>query len=220
LWRLRRLSSRLLRLIFQPRGEPPETEFAQRYIQCAAVGDFAGTGLAGGRFPSGARGGAEVLRAKRVGRRGGTLDSSARLGKSLQGVSRKWGIISRSFAFAIYRGPRKSHAATGELGLSMSKQHFYFKLIPPRVTFGADMTAEERALMMEHVRYTREAFDAGKVLIYGPVMASAGAFGVAVLEMEDASEVQRFGDEDPSIKAGMNRFEFCPMKIGAARGLA
>jgi hypothetical protein len=77
----------------------------------------------------------------------------------------------------------------------MSKQHFYFKLIPPRATFAADMTADERALMMEHLRYTREAFDAGKILIYGPVVASAGAFGVAVLEMEDAAEVQKFGDE-------------------------
>ena len=74
--------------------------------------------------------------------------------------------------------------------------------------------------MMEHVRYTREAFDAGKILIYGPVMAATGAFGVAVLEMEDAAEVQKFGDEDPSIKAGLNTFEFCPMRIGAARGLA
>jgi uncharacterized protein len=102
----------------------------------------------------------------------------------------------------------------------MSKQHFYFKLIPPRPTFGADMTGEERALMLQHVAYTREAFDAGKILIYGPVMASAGAFGIAILEMEDAAEVQKFGEEDPSIKAGMNTFEFCPMRVGAARGLA
>jgi uncharacterized protein YciI len=101
----------------------------------------------------------------------------------------------------------------------MSKQHFDFKLIPPRVTLGADMSAEERALMLEHVRYTREAFDAGKILICGPVRASTGAFGAAMLEMEDAAEVQKFGDEDPSLKAGMNTFEFCPMKIGAARGL-
>lgn len=102
----------------------------------------------------------------------------------------------------------------------MSKQHFYFKLIPPRPTFGADMTAEERALMQQHVAYTREAFDAGKILIYGPVLASAGAFGIAILEMDDAAEVQRFGDEDPSIKAGMNTFEFCTMRVGAARGMA
>jgi hypothetical protein len=48
----------------------------------------------------------------------------------------------------------------------------------------------------------------------------ARGFGVAVLEMENVAEVQKFGDEDPSIKAGMNTFEFCPMRIGAARGLA
>jgi len=102
----------------------------------------------------------------------------------------------------------------------MSKQHFYFKLIPPRPTFGADMTVEERALMQQHVAFTRAAFDTGKILIYGPVMASAGAFGIAILEMDDAAEVQRFGEEDPSIKAGMNTFEFCPMRVGAARGMA
>jgi len=102
----------------------------------------------------------------------------------------------------------------------MSKQHFYFKLIPPRPTFGADVTAEERALMQQHLTYAREAFDAGKPLIYGPVMASDGAFGFAVLEMNDAAEVQKFGEEDPSIKAGMNTFEFYPMRVGAARGTA
>jgi uncharacterized protein len=102
----------------------------------------------------------------------------------------------------------------------MSKHHFYFKLIPPRATFAADITADERASMHEHARYLREVFDAGKILIYGPVMASGGAFGVAVLEMNDAAEVQKFGEEDPSIKAGMNTFEFYPMRVGAARGTA
>jgi uncharacterized protein YciI len=102
----------------------------------------------------------------------------------------------------------------------MSKQHFYFKLIPPRPTFVTDVTAEEGALMQQHAAYFREAFDAGKILIYGPVIASGGAFGVAVLEMNDAAEVQKFGEEDPSIKAGMNTFEFFPMRVGAARGTA
>jgi len=74
--------------------------------------------------------------------------------------------------------------------------------------------------MQQHLTYAREAFDAGKILIYGPVMASDGAFGFAVLEMNDAAEVQKFGEEDPSIKAGMNSFEFYPMRVGAARGTA
>jgi uncharacterized protein len=145
------------------------------------------------------------------------------MGDSLRKVS---GEMRYYFAVFAAREPARfakitrsyCHATTEEPGHSMSKQHFYFKLIPPRATFGADMTPEERALMQEHVRYTREAFDAGKILIYGPVMASGGAFGVAVLEMEDAAEVQKFADEDPSIKAGMNTFEFCPMRVGAARG--
>jgi uncharacterized protein len=65
----------------------------------------------------------------------------------------------------------------------MSKQHFFVRLIPPRATFQMDMTAEEKLLMQEHVRYTREKFAAGKVLLYGPVMAPAGAFGMAVFEV-------------------------------------
>ena len=99
----------------------------------------------------------------------------------------------------------------------MSDQHFFMKLIPPRPTFGEDMTAEERALMQQHVKYVGEAFNKGTVLIYGPVMSTDGAFGMAVLEMADAAEVQRFGDEDPSVKAGLNTFEFYPMKVAQAR---
>ncbi|MFZ3214936.1 MAG: hypothetical protein WA192_02645 [Candidatus Acidiferrales bacterium] len=102
----------------------------------------------------------------------------------------------------------------------MNKQHFYFKLIAPRVTFGMDMTAGERALMQQRVRYTQEAFEARKILLYGPVMASAGAFGGAVLKMADATDVQKFGAEDPAVKAGMNTFEFHPMKVAAPRGVA
>jgi uncharacterized protein YciI len=84
----------------------------------------------------------------------------------------------------------------------VSGQYFFMKLIPPRRAFAQDMTAEERAVMQQHVNYVGEAFSKGTVLIYGPVMATAGAFGKAVPEMPDAAAVQRFGDEDPSVKAG------------------
>jgi hypothetical protein len=49
---------------------------------------------------------------------------------------------------------------------------FFLKLIPPRPTFARDMNAEERALMQQHVEYTRAHFEAGKVLVYGSVMAA------------------------------------------------
>jgi uncharacterized protein len=102
----------------------------------------------------------------------------------------------------------------------MSKQHFFMKLIPPRPTFAQDMTAEERDMMQQHVQYVGEAFKRGSVLIYGPVMAPEGAYGMAVLEMADAAEVQKYMAEDPSVKSGLNTFEFYPMRVGQARGSA
>ena len=72
--------------------------------------------------------------------------------------------------------------------------------------------------MKEHTAYTRSAFDAGKVLIYGPVMARSGAFGMAVFEVKDETEVRQFLENDPTVKAGLNRFEYHPMRVGAAQG--
>jgi len=99
----------------------------------------------------------------------------------------------------------------------MTKQHFFFKLIPPRATFPRDITEDERRLMAEHSRYAAERFAAGDLLIYGPVMAPAGAFGAAVLEVAGEDEVRRFGENDPSVKGGLNRFEYYPMKVAQAR---
>jgi len=80
------------------------------------------------------------------------------------------------------------------------------------------MTDSERALMMEHVRYTHGQFAAGKVLIFGPVLAPDGPFGMGVFEATDEAEVRAILEQDPTVKAGLNRFELYPMRIGAAQG--
>jgi uncharacterized protein YciI len=100
----------------------------------------------------------------------------------------------------------------------MAKQLFFLRIIPPRPTFAQDLDATERGLMMEHGAYVRKFFDAGSVLIYGPVMDAAGSFGMAVLEMEDMAEAERFAQGDPSVKAGMNKYTISPMRIGGAQG--
>ena len=99
----------------------------------------------------------------------------------------------------------------------MTKQHYFFKLIPPRPTFPHDMTDEEKLLMEEHARYFQEQFAAGRILLFGPVMASGEAFGLAVLEVDSEEEARRFGEGDPSVRAGLNRFELYPMRVSAAR---
>jgi uncharacterized protein len=81
-----------------------------------------------------------------------------------------------------------------------------------------DITPEEKLLMQEHARYTRESFDAGKILIYGPVMAPGGAFGMAVFEVADEAEVRQVLENDPTVLARLNKFEIYPMRVGAAQG--
>jgi hypothetical protein len=48
-------------------------------------------------------------------------------------------------------------------------------------------------------------------------MATNGAFGLAVLEVDSEEEAKLFGEGDPSVKAGLNRFQICPMLVAAAR---
>jgi len=102
----------------------------------------------------------------------------------------------------------------------MSKQHYFFKLIPPRPTFPHDITDPEKALMSEHASYFQREFEAGKVLLYGPVMAPGGAFGVGILEVDDEAEARRFGENDPSVRGGLNRWEIYPMRVSASRAKA
>jgi uncharacterized protein YciI len=94
---------------------------------------------------------------------------------------------------------------------AMKKHHFFCRLIPPRPTFAMDMSAE--------VGYFTEHFRAGRVLIFGPVLAAAGAYGMGVIEAADEAEVHQFFADDPSVKAGVNTYDVSPMRVGAARAL-
>src|SRR5262245_22193831 len=98
-------------------------------------------------------------------------------------------------------------------------QRFFVRLIPPRSTFPADMSEDERRLMQAHAAYTQESFLAGKILMYGPVMAPGAAFGMAVFEVADEAEVRAIMESDPTVRAGLNRFEIHPMMVAAARGI-
>jgi uncharacterized protein YciI len=99
----------------------------------------------------------------------------------------------------------------------MDKQHFFFRLIPPRTTFPGDASAEELALMKKHADYFAGLFAAEKVLLYGPVRSAAGAFGVAILEVENEAQAREIAQNDPSVLGGLNRFEVAPMRVSAAR---
>ena len=85
--------------------------------------------------------------------------------------------------------------------------------------FAQDMSDGEKVLMNEHGRCFQEQFTAGRVLLSGPVMATDGTFGLAILEVDDEAEARQFGENDPSVRAGLNRFEVYPMRSTGSTSL-
>ena len=84
-------------------------------------------------------------------------------------------------------------------------QAFFCKLVPPRPTFAADLSAAEAEVMKQHALYWNDLITRGVVRMFalGLVMDPAGAFGIGVMEREDESSVRALTDRDPAIMAGI-----------------
>jgi uncharacterized protein YciI len=96
-------------------------------------------------------------------------------------------------------------------------QLFVYKLIPPRPTFAADMSAEERAVMGAHAAYWRGLLDARTAVVFGPVLDPAGVWGLAVVEARSADDVRAIGAADPAVSSGVAECVVHPMLDAAVR---
>ena len=90
------------------------------------------------------------------------------------------------------------------------KQYYFLKLNPPRKSFMADMTAEERVIMQKHVEYWKPYVDNGTVIVLGPVFAPEGGYGIAVVEVDDEEQLNWLIANDPA--NGLNSYEHYPMR--------
>lgn len=102
----------------------------------------------------------------------------------------------------------------------MSTMHYLYKLVPPRPTFAADMTADEAAVMAEHATYWTALVDAGRVVAFGPVFDPAGVWGAAIVEAGDEAAVRAMGTRDPAVASGMATFDVYAMPSAVARRVA
>lgn len=91
------------------------------------------------------------------------------------------------------------------------KQHFAFRLVPPRPTFAADMTPAEAATMAEHAEYWRGLLAEGTAVVFGPVLDPDGVYGLAVVEVDDAGAVETIVAGDPAVSSGLGRMHVAPM---------
>ena len=89
---------------------------------------------------------------------------------------------------------------------------YLFKLIPPRADFAVTMSDDERATMLDHVRYWGELTASGKTLSYGPVNDPAGGYGIGIVIADDMLEAELLRDGDPAMRSSHGcRTDILPM---------
>ena len=91
---------------------------------------------------------------------------------------------------------------------------FVFRLQAPRPTFALDMTEEERQIMGRHAAHWQPLVDAGRMVVFGPVLDSSGSWGLGVVEAEDEEEIRVFAASDPVVTSGTARVEVGRMLAG------
>ena len=99
---------------------------------------------------------------------------------------------------------------TKYLTAAEERKTYFCRLMPPRFTFIADMTAEERALMGEHAAYWRGMLDQGAASS-SVRSADRRAAGAGVLRASSEAALHAMRDGDPVIKANRGfHYEILP----------
>jgi len=94
---------------------------------------------------------------------------------------------------------------------------FVFRLKAPRPTFALYMTDEEREIMGRHAAYWQPLVDAGRMVVFGPVIDSSGSWGLGVVEADDEDEIREFASGDPVVTTGTAEIEVGSMLAGFVR---
>jgi uncharacterized protein YndB with AHSA1/START domain len=135
-------------------------------------------------------------------------------------------IVMRHDGFADRAESCRSHGEGWERVLGWLRMHaplaaapsryFFFRLVPPRPTFPADMTPAEGKAMSEHAAYMRGKAMDGVVIVAAPVADPKGAWGLGVVEVASEAEARALTEADPVIGASLGfRYELLPLMSAA-----
>ncbi len=94
---------------------------------------------------------------------------------------------------------------------------YVLRLIAPRPDFAMSMTDEERAIMGRHAAHWQPYLDAGRMVVFGPILDDTGSYGLAVVEIDDEDALRAHADADPVVTTGTARFEIGRMLQGFVR---
>jgi uncharacterized protein YciI len=79
------------------------------------------------------------------------------------------------------------------------------------------MTDEERQIMGQHAAHWQPLIDAGRMVVFGPVLDATGSWGLGVVEADDEAEIRAFAAQDPVVTTGTGRVEVGTMLGGLVR---
>jgi uncharacterized protein len=94
---------------------------------------------------------------------------------------------------------------------------FVFRLKAPRPDFALSMSDEEREIMGRHAAYWQPHVDAGRMVVFGPVLDGSGSWGLGVIEADDEDELRAFAAGDPVVTTGTAELELGRMLTGFVR---
>jgi uncharacterized protein len=94
---------------------------------------------------------------------------------------------------------------------------FVLRLIAPRPDFPQTMTDAEREIMSRHAAHWGPYLERGDMVVFGPVLADGGSYGLAVVETDDDQALRDFAAQDPVVTTGTATFEFGQMIAGHVR---
>ena len=94
---------------------------------------------------------------------------------------------------------------------------FVLRLLAPRPTFALDMTDDERAVMGRHAEHWQPLVEAGRMVVFGPVLDGTGSWGLGVVEAEDEDALRAHAAGDPAVTSGTAQIEIGTLLAGFVR---
>jgi uncharacterized protein YciI len=78
------------------------------------------------------------------------------------------------------------------------------------------MNEAERAMMERHVAYWTDQMEKGVAVVVGPVLDPKGTWGLAVVEVDDETQVRELIAHDPATSFGL-QLDLLPMMRAIVR---
>lgn len=101
--------------------------------------------------------------------------------------------------------------------MSAGVSTFVLCLRSPRPTFALDASDAEREVMGRHAEHWQPYINSGQMVVFGPVLADDGSFGLAVITHEDEGELRRHAAADPAVVSGIAEITLGRMLAGYVR---